>query len=559
MRQRCVSLSATHTTTINRMDQNPERKLRVAIIHPDLGIGGAERLIVDTAVGLQQIGHEVEIFTTYHDPKHCFEPTRDGTLKVHKMGTYIPRAVAGKFHSVFAIAQHLSLVFQLLLALLYFQFPGFLPRSLYNALSGAPPMQPFDIIFMDQQAFGVPWLKILAKTRVVFYCHFPDKEISNSIAKQRAIARGHSGPSVFRYLYRIPLNMVEEGTIDYADKILVNSEFTQQYFLKAFHRLRRAPRVLYPGIDLSTYDSKKISDSVGRMNAEIGSLSLVQKGILELVSSSDRPLVISVNRFEAKKNVELALSAFAGAQKELASRGKSTKYRLILAGGYDRRVQDNISTLDELEKQATSLGLQHTTLFFTPPPHEPPASMPREAELAQASVIFLPSLPSPLLNTLLTNPAIQALLYTPTEEHFGIVPLEAMACGIPILATNTGGPKESIVDAGFDLESGKLTNTNGTGLLRHPSTSVWIAALTTLLSITETERSRISRASTQRVQEKFSREAMCKDIANVLFEAESKGPVKNEEGLLQWASSIGVFFLMMTAYVVVCRGLQLPK
>lgn len=243
----------------------------------------------------------------------------------------------------------------------------------------------------------------------------------------------------------------------------------------------------------------------------------------------------------------LALEAFAGAQKLLASQGKSAKYRLIIAGGYDRRVQDNISTLKELQDQATQLGLSHTTLYHTHPPHEPPASMPREGELALLNVIFLPSLPSPLLNTLLLNPSVQGLLYTPTDEHFGIVPLEAMACGIPILATNTGGPKESIVDAGFDHTKGVLTNSQGTGLLRQPTAKVWTAALVTLLSISDSERTNMQRASKQRVKDLFSREAMCSALQDVLFEAEAKGPVKNEEGLLQWGSSIGVFALMMFA------------
>lgn len=83
-------------------------KLRIAFIHPDLGIGeflapsprqtstsscsspsfgpgdflgGAERLVVDAAVGLQKRGHTVEIFTSHHDDSkggRSFEETRDG-------------------------------------------------------------------------------------------------------------------------------------------------------------------------------------------------------------------------------------------------------------------------------------------------------------------------------------------------------------------------------------------------------------------------------------------------------------------------------------------------
>ncbi|KAF9494127.1 hypothetical protein BDN71DRAFT_1507848 [Pleurotus eryngii] len=52
--------------------------LRIAFLHPDLGIGGAERLVVDAALGLQNLGHCVDVYTSHHDPTHCFEETRDG-------------------------------------------------------------------------------------------------------------------------------------------------------------------------------------------------------------------------------------------------------------------------------------------------------------------------------------------------------------------------------------------------------------------------------------------------------------------------------------------------
>lgn len=53
----------------------------IVFFHPDLGIGGAERLIVDAAVGLQERGHKVVIFTSHCDPRHCFEEARNGMLQ----------------------------------------------------------------------------------------------------------------------------------------------------------------------------------------------------------------------------------------------------------------------------------------------------------------------------------------------------------------------------------------------------------------------------------------------------------------------------------------------
>lgn len=46
--------------------------VRVLFIHPDLGIGGAERLVVDAALALKSKGKVVSFLTAHHDKKHCF-------------------------------------------------------------------------------------------------------------------------------------------------------------------------------------------------------------------------------------------------------------------------------------------------------------------------------------------------------------------------------------------------------------------------------------------------------------------------------------------------------
>jgi alpha-1,3/alpha-1,6-mannosyltransferase len=63
-------MSSTHITT---------KEKNIVFFHPDLGIGGAERLVIDAAVGLQDQGHKVTIFTSYRDVNHCFDEARDGT------------------------------------------------------------------------------------------------------------------------------------------------------------------------------------------------------------------------------------------------------------------------------------------------------------------------------------------------------------------------------------------------------------------------------------------------------------------------------------------------
>lgn len=62
---------------------SPAKPKSIVFVHPDLGIGGAERLVIDAAVGLQSAGHKVTILTSHCDPSHCFEEARDGEYRHH--------------------------------------------------------------------------------------------------------------------------------------------------------------------------------------------------------------------------------------------------------------------------------------------------------------------------------------------------------------------------------------------------------------------------------------------------------------------------------------------
>lgn len=181
-------------------------------------LGGAERLVVDAAVGLQRKGHKVVVYTSHHDPKHCFEETRDGTLEVRVRGnTIVPRTIFGYLYIVCAILRQLHLTISLL-------------------RDGST----YDIIFVDQLSTNIPLMR-LKDAKIFFFCHFPDKLLAT---------RG----SLLKRAYRAPIDTLEEVTTACADSIVVNSKFTQSIFKQNFPHIRREPSVLYPGIDLSSYD-----------------------------------------------------------------------------------------------------------------------------------------------------------------------------------------------------------------------------------------------------------------------------------------------------------------
>lgn len=106
-------------------------------------------------------------------------------------------------------------------------------------------------------------------------------------------------------------------------------------------------------------------------------------------------------------------------------------------------------------------------------------------------VLFLLSVPSTLKDMLLHSARL--LVYTPSNEHFGIVPLEAMLAGTPVLAANTGGPLETVVD-------GK------TGWLRSPDDNQkWTDVMDKVLhQMTEKEVKEMGQAGIKRVKAEFS-------------------------------------------------------
>lgn len=438
---------------------------------------------MDAAVSLQKRGHSVEVFTSRHDPNRCFEETRDGTLRVNVLGDTFPRAIFGGLGILCAIVRQLHLTAILLLSI------AFRRRA------------PFDVFVVDQLSVCVPLLRWFSHTRVVFYCHFPDKFLSGGREQDiQAASQGRSRNSqgVLKKLYRLPFDRLEEYATGHSDIVLANSAFTARVYAAAFPSLAREtrlrPRVVYPCINLDAYQME-VAD--------------VEDSKLQGIQSS-RPTFVSLNRFERKKNVALAIDAFKIYKEDFAPKDGS-RPRLVIAGGYDSKLPDNVETLNHLRGLCFKHELSHATLDAA-------------SSNSDVDVLFLLNFSTEQRSYLLLSS--RALLYTPENEHFGIVPIEAMACGLPVLATDTGGPTETVVDG-------------VTGYLRPSDATAWAECMA---SIGKDEQ--MAEAAKRRAREEFGLDVLGSKLEGACMKAKRMGPVGVDDDFLLFAGAFGLVLFM---------------
>jgi alpha-1,3/alpha-1,6-mannosyltransferase len=355
---------------------------------------------------------QVTIYTAHHDRSRAFAETVDGPFRVVVAGAWFPRSLArGR---AIALCAYVRCVL----------------AAIRIAWDGREEGKRWDAAVADQVSAAVPVLQLLLApaAAVLFYCHFPDL----LLAKPRPAG---SLSAWLHALDRRPLDAVEQASTGSADRILVNSEFTAGVFATTFPRLARrgvAPRVLYPAASIPSDEALRGAREGWREALPAEVVSLVEGG-----GGSKPAVFVSVNRFEGKKGLPLALRALgaldelllqqqvapketgAPAAGEPKARAPPPPPVLVFAGGFDARLPENASVLLELQRLAAELGLS-------------------------SRVAFLPSFSDEQRGALLA--VATAVLYTPENEHFGIVPVEAAAAAVPVVACSSGGPKESVMD-----------------------------------------------------------------------------------------------------------------
>ena len=367
-----------------------KRVIVISFLHLDLGIGGAEQLVLQLAHASRAL-HDttttiaVELWTTRCDAHHCFASVRppDGVLypSLRVYGRWIPAEIAGRARALCST-----------LRLWYLTWCWILFRSNWFPWSSKEENNVEHIIVLDVLPTPLPLLQLMTNAHLLFYCHFPDQ----------LLTRNKTTASLLRNGYRQALNALENRTMAYSDMVVVNSKFTRTVVQETFSSLQAMGTlpVLYPALDTTSLDAGQASDN----NQEN-----------QYTSTTIKPIV-SLNRYERKKNLELLPQAAHWI------RQKHPHVQLppiIIAGGYDVHNIENVEYRGELAQVVKDYQLTDVVKF---------RQSISDAERKH------------LLRTAL------CVVYTPSNEHFGIVPLEAMYCETPVLAVNSGGPVESVVD-----------------------------------------------------------------------------------------------------------------
>ncbi|WP_346926702.1 glycosyltransferase [uncultured Arthrobacter sp.] len=256
--------------------------------------------------------------------------------------------------------------------------------------------------------------------------------------------------------------------------------------VQTFHALGTVKRRHQGSADTSPFERRWLEPAVGRradriiatcsdevfelkaMGIPPGRISIAPCGVdLDLFPGSgpaDRRdgthRILSVGRLVPRKGVDVVIRALP----LLRDAGFPDVELLVVGGGGDATETEADSEARRLLAIASELGVRQQVTFRGQVPREAMPGIFRSAD---------------------------AVVCTPWYEPFGIVPLEAMACGIPVVAAAVGGLRDTVVD-------------EGTGLHVPPRDPEATAAALARLLADQGLRQTLGRAGQQRARSRYS-------------------------------------------------------
>ncbi len=286
---------------------------------------------------------------------------------------------------------------------------------------------------------ALTFLKSQQRMPDVFHSHYADAGyVGSRLSHQLGIPLVHTGHSLGRNkrkqllasgvkrseietTYNISRRIeAEETTLGAAERVITSTqqEIEQQYGLYDFYQPERM-RVIPPGTDLEKFFPPEGNEKH----------SNIAKQLKRFLKQPDKPIILALSRPDPRKNIVALIEAY----------GESLPLReaanLVVIAGNRNEIQDMESgsgaVLNDILLAIDKHDLYGTVAY---PKHHRPEEVPILYRLAAAS------------RGVFVNPAL--------TEPFGLTLIEAAACGLPIVATEDGGP----IDIIGNCQNGHLIN-----------------------------------------------------------------------------------------------------
>ena len=227
------------------------------------------------------------------------------------------------------------------------------------------------------------------------------------VKRRRLLATGLSSDEIDRRYSMMRRIEAEEMTLSSADRVITSTqqEIEEQYEFYDCYQPDRM-RVIPPGTDLELFYPPKGDEWQTPMGEAID----------RFLSDPQKPLILAISRPDTRKNIGALLDAYGGSARlqELANLA-------IVLGN-----RDDISDMDEGAQEVLTqlfLAIDRYDLYgrVAYPKHHQAEDVPYIYRIATLS------------GGVFVNPAL--------TEPFGLTLLEAAASGLPIVATEDGGPR----------------------------------------------------------------------------------------------------------------------
>lgn len=322
------------------------------------------------------------------------------------------------------------------------QFPKYLPQFT-EAIDALMNKHGYDVIHSHYWLSGVSALAMKNKHNI------PCVHTFHSLGKVK-----HAKLVGIDPLQKKRREQYEKTIVKHADCLLAESPEERHELMRLYGASPERITVVPAGVDTNVF-------TPGNMKAARKNLKLHHKNVL-----------LYVGRFVAQKGLPTLLQAYALMRSELSQEARDSTV-LVLVGG------------DLTEKTEKQSRIQKRLLSLI-------ASLDLEDAVHFAGQVDNKNLPT-------YYQAADMCIVPSRYEPFGIVPLEAMACGTPVVASFVGGMKSTVRNL-------------YTGLHARPKNSADFARKMGILFKNPQLREEFGAQARQHIEQKYSWETVCDGV-----------------------------------------------